>query len=341
MQESDYYNYSLPLAPGGRDFAFSMPDDLTAAEADLVLKLLGLVVPAMAIREQPNLELFNGPDEPKDDLRAALECVNTRSAYPGADAGNSAPPYSEVHPDDNNGAEVDTNVAFAAKTVNKPAPALHYRLPEGKWAKEHDRCIECGRTDRPHMAKGLCKPCYATDAKRRSRGKQLLKGDGPVKLARWAFAHDRCVACGTTEKAHAARGLCQECYDRDRNGNPAPAQAPSSTARATKAPDPAVQMNATKPATNVRGSTVPTPTQKAEWPLKSKGVTSVEALKYCTRLKPYWDGPMTLDEVATREGLDADKLRSIADVFRRDIDIAMDSKGFESSLMGSWERRYR
>ena len=27
------------------------------------------------------------------------------------------------------------------------------------WAREHDRCVECGRTERPHAAHGYCDRC--------------------------------------------------------------------------------------------------------------------------------------------------------------------------------------
>lgn len=30
----------------------------------------------------------------------------------------------------------------------------------GRWSYEHDCCRHCGRTDRPHEAKGFCTSCY-------------------------------------------------------------------------------------------------------------------------------------------------------------------------------------
>jgi hypothetical protein len=41
----------------------------------------------------------------------------------------------------------------------------HGRIHFGKdskgdrWAREYDACVNCGRTDRPHNAHGLCKRC--------------------------------------------------------------------------------------------------------------------------------------------------------------------------------------
>jgi hypothetical protein len=28
-----------------------------------------------------------------------------------------------------------------------------------RWAREHDRCVECGTTERPHWAHGYCDRC--------------------------------------------------------------------------------------------------------------------------------------------------------------------------------------
>ncbi len=33
-------------------------------------------------------------------------------------------------------------------------------LPPGVWARHYDACVECGTTDRKHLAKGLCSTCY-------------------------------------------------------------------------------------------------------------------------------------------------------------------------------------
>jgi uncharacterized paraquat-inducible protein A len=35
-----------------------------------------------------------------------------------------------------------------------------------------------------------------------------------VKAKGWARKHERCQECGTTERAHYARGLCGRCYMR-------------------------------------------------------------------------------------------------------------------------------
>jgi len=42
-------------------------------------------------------------------------------------------------------------------------------LKPGQWAREYDRCQECGTTERPHYARGLCERCYHRLYKRRRR----------------------------------------------------------------------------------------------------------------------------------------------------------------------------
>lgn len=34
------------------------------------------------------------------------------------------------------------------------------RKPPGAWARDSERCIQCGTTDVPHAARGYCKRCY-------------------------------------------------------------------------------------------------------------------------------------------------------------------------------------
>lgn len=39
------------------------------------------------------------------------------------------------------------------------SPGFNANL-KGRWSYKHDECQHCQRTDRPHMAKGLCTICY-------------------------------------------------------------------------------------------------------------------------------------------------------------------------------------
>ena len=43
--------------------------------------------------------------------------------------------------------------------------------------------------------------------------KPVKKHPGPKKLeGRWSLKYDKCQKCGTTEKKHAAKGICINCY---------------------------------------------------------------------------------------------------------------------------------
>ena len=35
----------------------------------------------------------------------------------------------------------------------------------GRWSLLHDACIRCGTTERRHIARGMCSPCYQADRK--------------------------------------------------------------------------------------------------------------------------------------------------------------------------------
>lgn len=74
-------------------------------------------------------------------------------------------------------------------------------LPPGQWAKEHDQCRDCGKTDRPHHSRGLCQRCNSRD-QMRTRPKMAALG-----LA--------CRACGRGDKPMKGLGLCPVCYRRE------------------------------------------------------------------------------------------------------------------------------
>lgn len=75
-----------------------------------------------------------------------------------------------------------------------------------RWARGFDVCQDCGTTQHPHTARGLCQRCY--DRKRRPR-------IGPEPFD-WSLKHPHCVDCGTTNRKHYALGLCTLCYERQR-----------------------------------------------------------------------------------------------------------------------------
>ena len=42
------------------------------------------------------------------------------------------------------------------------------------WSRDHEQCRGCGRTDRKHMAKGLCNPCYQTEYRNNDDNKDRI-----------------------------------------------------------------------------------------------------------------------------------------------------------------------
>jgi len=50
------------------------------------------------------------------------------------------------------GVEAPVQVQFHKRVKSGPKPA-------GAWSQRHERCIDCGTTDRPHLAHGRCAAC--------------------------------------------------------------------------------------------------------------------------------------------------------------------------------------
>lgn len=38
----------------------------------------------------------------------------------------------------------------------------HHFAPIARWSRDHERCVACGTTRKPHMGRGLCRGCYST-----------------------------------------------------------------------------------------------------------------------------------------------------------------------------------
>lgn len=74
-------------------------------------------------------------------------------------------------------------------------------LQPGQWAKEHDHCRACGKTDRRHHSRGLCQRCNSRD-QLRTRPKMAALGVA-------------CRACGRGDEPMKGHGLCPRCYRRE------------------------------------------------------------------------------------------------------------------------------
>ena len=55
------------------------------------------------------------------------------------------------------------------------------RNPLGKrggWARQHNQCIKCGSSDKPHVSRGLCKSCYDKDIEGRHKDNERIQNYG-------------------------------------------------------------------------------------------------------------------------------------------------------------------
>ena len=77
-----------------------------------------------------------------------------------------------VHHIDGN--KTNNQIENLAVVNGKEHAAIHLVL-EDQWAKEYDRCAECGTTERKHLAQGLCFRCYQRKASQEWRAKQTSK----------------------------------------------------------------------------------------------------------------------------------------------------------------------
>lgn len=70
-------------------------------------------------------------------------------------------------------------------------------IRDGRWSRSHDQCVHCGRTDRPHEAKGFCKICYSynrdRDKARAKRKRHRVRNDVIAKrypkVRQWHVDH--------------------------------------------------------------------------------------------------------------------------------------------------------
>jgi len=67
-------------------------------------------------------------------------------------------PNEHVHHLNHN--TLDNRIENLVVLTGKEHTRHHLGLPEGRWSLQYATCQQCGMTERPHTAKGLCKACY-------------------------------------------------------------------------------------------------------------------------------------------------------------------------------------
>ena len=79
--------------------------------------------------------------------------------------------------------EGDANQTSGVDKHEGPVPAgkIVGATPK-RWARKYDACVECGATEIPHDAKGLCRNCYAREGirRRKNRGAPEPKQKAPT-----------------------------------------------------------------------------------------------------------------------------------------------------------------
>lgn len=79
--------------------------------------------------------------------------------------GRALLPGEEVHHKDEDKANDDPSNLVV--TADSATHMRQYHGAAGRWSKSHDRCLDCGTTERKHHGRGLCLPCLK---RRRRRG---------------------------------------------------------------------------------------------------------------------------------------------------------------------------
>ena len=116
------------------------------------------------------------------DIRAALK--DRRCFYCGA----ADPPWlgiDHVVPLYRGGPNIRENIVGCCHSCN--ASKGRTDRP-GRWSWRHDACRDCGTTERDHLARGFCSPCYQRVAKAQRKavhgpGDRTGEADGVARLA--------------------------------------------------------------------------------------------------------------------------------------------------------------
>lgn len=112
-----------------------------------------------------NLQLTNRPDHARmhqtntgwsRDFDCCQECGTT--AYHFQAQGRCYRCYGNMRYRTNPAAREKIKArAVAQRHAGRPKTP---RTPRTRWSRANTACVDCGTTERPHMARGRCNPCY-------------------------------------------------------------------------------------------------------------------------------------------------------------------------------------
>lgn len=90
---------------------------------------------------------------------AAVLATRTCSYCGKSDLSGRDLTVDHVKPLSEGGTNDPSNITCACFSCNARKWLL--TAPRSRWAREHDRCVDCGTTEREHRTKGLCTRCYS------------------------------------------------------------------------------------------------------------------------------------------------------------------------------------
>lgn len=140
-----------------------------------------------------------------DLVKEALDQTNMSSFQIGLAAGCDSTMIRYIR----TGTKTNISPEFADKilTALDRVDLLALLMPEtgyDGWARGHRCCIDCGRSNIRHAARGRCMPCDSRKKK------------GYLPFGSWSRLYERCTNCATVAVKHEGRGLCKICYNKKR-----------------------------------------------------------------------------------------------------------------------------